>query len=109
MAAAYRSLTWDRLKESVRDETRKAAKDEKAAYDFASKIDDKEWGFDTNRDAMEFMLGLSTSATGEDTHTKSDTLREMEKALTAAIERKNKLVKSGVNPVEAGEIAFRNA
>ena len=45
------------VKDQMREETKSAAKTDASAFDFGSKIDDKKWGFNTNKDAMAFMVG----------------------------------------------------
>ncbi len=96
----------ENVKSQMREEASKAAKTESSAFDFGSKIDDKKWGFNTNKDAMAFMVGQSRDDQGN--LIASDKLKAMTEAVEAAIKRKDKLIGSGVDPVEAGEIAFKN-
>ncbi len=93
------------LDNARRDTERASAADEKA-FDFASKTKDKKWGFDSDDDARNFLIGNAMGQTGN--LVKSEKLKEMEGRVAEAVKRKDILLASGASPEEVGETVFKN-
>jgi hypothetical protein len=94
------------LADSVRRETDNAEAKDKEVFDFVSKTKDKKWGFDTDDDAKNFLIGQATDEKGA--LVKSDKLLAIEVQVAAALKRLDKLTAAGMSPEKAGDIAFKN-
>lgn len=96
----------EEMKREVDKDREKDAEKEKEVFAFSSRMTDKDWGFDTDDDAMTFMLGTIPDENG--TLVKSPKLAKMEETLAACLKRRDKLVELGCDPVESANVAFGN-
>lgn len=96
----------NRQKAAIALETAADEEDQVAAFSMVVRVEDSEYGFDTDTDAKHFYLANTVGETG--VLEKSETLRKMESVLAKCLERKERLEKAGASIDEIVQSVFKN-